>query len=501
MSLRRNVIANYLGQGWTGIIGIVLIPLYIRSLGIEAYGLVGIFGVLQAAMSLLDVGMTPTLNREMARFEAGARTAESICDLLRSLELIYIGIGTVIVAVIAQAAPWLADHWLKVEKLPHSVVAETLVIMAFVIALRAWEQAYRGAIQGMQQQVWLNAVQAVFATLRWVGVLGILYWVSNTVAAFFIWQGLISALTVAAYGWQTHRWMPQIIRRAQFSLAALREVAQFTGALAATTVLSIILTQVDKLILSKLFTLDVFGYYTLATTSAAVLAPFVYPMSYALYPRLSEQLARGDEAGAAVTYQKASQFVSALIFPVAIMLAFFARMVLVAWTRNPVLAQNVAPILRLQVLGNLCNALMIAPGMLLLAYGWAGLNVRVNLAALFFIVPALLLVVPQFGPTGASATWLALNAGYVLVVIPIMHRRLLRDQMWQWYRDAVGLPMVVASVIAGVLAIVIPQTLDRITTLFTLAGASLLVMFFVVLATPAMRITAIQHLAAWRARR
>src|SRR6202041_2057834 len=114
--------------------------------------------------------------------------------------------------------------------------------------------------------------------------------------------------------------------------------------------------------------------------------------------------------------------------------------------------------------------------------------------------PALLLAVPKFGPAGASAVWLALNASYVLVVIPILHHRLLRDQMWRWYRDAVGIPMVTASVAAGLLVIVIPQTRDRVATFVVLAAAGLLVTCMVALATPAMRVTAIQQLAAWRAR-
>lgn len=41
--LKRNLIANYLGQGWTALMGLAFIPLYIRYLGIEAYGLIGLF--------------------------------------------------------------------------------------------------------------------------------------------------------------------------------------------------------------------------------------------------------------------------------------------------------------------------------------------------------------------------------------------------------------------------------------------------------------------------
>ncbi|MBS1199036.1 MAG: polysaccharide biosynthesis protein, partial [Proteobacteria bacterium] len=41
--LRRNLIANYLGQGWAAIMGMAFVPLYIKYLGVESYGLIGLF--------------------------------------------------------------------------------------------------------------------------------------------------------------------------------------------------------------------------------------------------------------------------------------------------------------------------------------------------------------------------------------------------------------------------------------------------------------------------
>ncbi len=37
MSLKKNVIANYLGQGWRVLVELAFIPLYIKFLGIEAF--------------------------------------------------------------------------------------------------------------------------------------------------------------------------------------------------------------------------------------------------------------------------------------------------------------------------------------------------------------------------------------------------------------------------------------------------------------------------------
>lgn len=55
MALKRNLIANYLGQAWRALMGLAFIPLYIHYLGIEAYGLIGLFATLQVCLGLLDM--------------------------------------------------------------------------------------------------------------------------------------------------------------------------------------------------------------------------------------------------------------------------------------------------------------------------------------------------------------------------------------------------------------------------------------------------------------
>jgi len=91
--MKANVIANYCGQAWRILMQLAFVPVYIRYLGIESYGLIGIFTLLLAWLTLLDVGMRPALFREMARFTAGAHNAQSIRDLLRSVEIVVVAIA------------------------------------------------------------------------------------------------------------------------------------------------------------------------------------------------------------------------------------------------------------------------------------------------------------------------------------------------------------------------------------------------------------------------
>ena len=43
MQLKKNIVANYFGQGWSVLMGVLFIPLYIKELGAESYGLIGFF--------------------------------------------------------------------------------------------------------------------------------------------------------------------------------------------------------------------------------------------------------------------------------------------------------------------------------------------------------------------------------------------------------------------------------------------------------------------------
>jgi O-antigen/teichoic acid export membrane protein len=81
------------------------VPLYIHFLGIEAYGLMGIFATLQAIFGLLDMGLSTTLNREMARLSVQSHGGQQMRNLVQTLEGGYWAIGMVIGVIVLTLAP------------------------------------------------------------------------------------------------------------------------------------------------------------------------------------------------------------------------------------------------------------------------------------------------------------------------------------------------------------------------------------------------------------
>lgn len=474
----RNLLANYLGSAWTGLMGFVFIPLYVRYLGIEAYGLIGVFATLQAVFMVLDMGMAPTLSREAARFQAGAHSPQGIRELVHAAERVYGAMALAIAAGLAVASPWLAGEWLRPQVLATATVAQALMAMGVVIALRWLATLYRSAIQGLQDQVWLNLATSGFATLRGLGVIPVL-WLSPTVQAFFVYQAVLTGLEALVLALRMRGLLPVAPAPLRFRWQALRDIWRFAAGMSGITVLAVLLTQTDKLLLSRLLPLAEFGHYALASTLAAALYVLVAPLNNAVYPRLTELVVRGDQQELANAYHRYCQALTLAVVPAALVMALFSNHLLLLWSRDPVLTDAVAPLVSLLVIGNMLNGLMNLPYSLQLAHGWTRLTLTVNLVAVVVLAPAIYLSVKAFGVIAAPIVWIVLNSGYVAMTVPLMHRKLLSAEMWRWYGADVLVPALAASAGVGIvwLAMSAPasgQPLSSVVPLLSSVAMSLL---------------------------
>lgn len=480
--VKRNLIANYLGQGWIALMGLAFIPLYIKYLGIEAYGLIGLFVVLQAWLALLDMGMTPTLGREMARFTGGGHSAVSIRDLLRSVEWIAAGMALLLALGIWAASGWLASDWLRAEKLSVNAVAKAFAIMGVVTALRFVEGIYRNCIMGLQRQALFNAVNAALATVRGLGAVGILIWVSPTIEAFFIWHGVVSFATLLILAGITYRVIPYGERGGRFSLPALRAVWRFAGGAVAISMVALILTGIDRILLSTLLTLSEYGSYMLAIAVASAITMFVGPVVSAVYPRMCELIEKNDKVQLVSIYHHGAQLVTVVAGSAAILIAMFSKPVLLLWTRDVELANQTADLLSVLVLVQLVSALMYMPHYVQLAHGWTSLELKIYLVALVFIVPLIFWSAPRYGAIGTAWVLLALGLGQLIIGLPLMFRRIIKTEKREWFVHDIVIPLTAAAIVAGLARTVFSVSSSDVEQLLMLATISICTIFVAAMA-------------------
>ena len=269
MDLKRNIIASYATQIYVTLVGILILPLYLKYMGAEAYGLVGFFTMLQAWFNLLEMGLTPTVARETARFHGGATDALSYRRLLRALQLIFFTVALLGGGAMFMFSGVIADRWLNVQTLPLAQVELALQLMAVGVALRWMSGLYRGCISGAEHLVWLGGFNALIASLRFLGVMPVLIWIDSSPKTFFIYQTSIAIIEFAGLFLKAKKIKPKLLSAEFIGWApktltiTLRENLGFSMSIAFTSSAWVIVSHTDKLLLSKFLSLSDYGYFTL----------------------------------------------------------------------------------------------------------------------------------------------------------------------------------------------------------------------------------------------
>jgi O-antigen/teichoic acid export membrane protein len=446
---KLDLAANFAGVGWSFLIQIACIPLYLRFLGVEAYGLIGFYLMLQAILQVLDFGLSPTMNREMARYSVQPEKAAEARDLVRTLEAGYWLIGIAIGAVMLAAAPVIATDWIKASTIPVHDVRHTVMLMG-VLAVFQWPASfYQGGLMGLGRQVLYNGLSISLSTLSNGGAVLVLWRVSPTIQAFFLWLVAVNAAKVillATFLWKS---LPPATRPPQFDSRQVRNIWHFAAGMSGITACALILTQSDKVILSKLLSLKMFGYYTLAGMFGAGLSMIVGSVSNTIFPRFSALVVAGNEEALKHLYHRCTQLMAVLILPLAAVLALFSTDILQLWTGNAEVARNAGPIASVLVVGTALNGLMFLPYTLQLAYGWTSIGLRINIFLTVTLVPAIWIMATHYGAVGAASVWVALNCIYMAIGVPLTHRRLLRGETSRWLAEDVGLSLTAGLLVAG----------------------------------------------------
>ena len=482
-----NILANLLGQSWSVIVSIAVIPLYIKFLGIEAYGLLGFYMMLQGALQVLDLGLSPTMNRELARYSTMPEKAGEARDLVRTLEVGYWLLGMVLGAAVAGAAPFFAHHWLNIGALPPEDVQTALMMMGVLVALQ-WPQSFYGSgLMGLQKQVLVNSVGIPMSTVSSGGAVLILWLVSPTITALLSWQILVSVIQVVLVTILLWRSLPSSGRPPRFSKNLIGNIWRFAAGMSGLTLTGLILTQLDKVILSRLLSLEMFGYYSLAGTVGRGLYVVITPIFNSIFPRLSALVAEGGGSQLKEVYHYGAQLMAVLVLPLAVLVSLFSYDVILLWTSNPETARNAAPIASLLVIGTALNGLMNLPYALQLAYGWTKLGLYINIFFIVTLVPLSIFMTMNYGAVGGASVWPMLNCFYMVIGVPLTHSRLLKGEGWQWLSLDVCFPLSATIMVLGPVRLLIDSPMSSRQTFLTLSISLLSAILVAAITTPNLR--------------
>ena len=430
--LKRNVIANYIGRFYSMIIGVVVLPIYLKYLGAEAYGLVGFFTMFISWMMLLDMGFSQVLSRETAILKDKLNGLIELKLTLRSVESMIFFVSIFVFILVLLSSEWIASHWLQVKELSFSTVKQCIELMGFMFILKWYVSLYDSLILGFEEQVWLNIYKIVISTIRFVGGLILVIYITNDILYYFLYQAIIAVIEFVTLNRKVYGNLP---KNAQFllpSISSIKKIAPFALGVAYTSGVWIVYTQLDKLLLSHYIALENYGYFTLVVLVSSAIMQFSSPLSQAILPRMTSLLSNGKEKEMLRLYHKGTQFISVIIFSVVGIVVKFSYELLYSWTGDKEASLWASPILSWYAMGNAILALAAFQYYLQFAYGNLKYHIRFNTYFPLVALPIVFYAVVNYGAFGAGVAWFAIQMITFLIWPPFIHQKFAKGIHFDW---------------------------------------------------------------------
>lgn len=406
MTIKRNILANYVGVGIAILAPILALPWYLGALGPKQFGLISFILMLQAVLGLLDAGMSQAVIREVTvRFDS-ANGRRSAALLLFGFERIYWIFALSVASVTLLLADPIAINWLKLDGLSIELGREAVYGAAVIFAVQFPGSIYRSLLVGAQAQVAFNSIMLLGVLLRHVGgVIVVLVW--PKVTAYLIWYALVSLLeTLVRNRWA---WSALGVKRneVKWDINELRSAWKLAAVMSGATLLGALTVQIDKIVLSRMVSIEQFGYYTIAAMVSAGMLQLIYPLVQALLPRAIQL--REDAVALRRLSIKLVQMISLIVGLGALIFVATGDWLLGVWLRNPLAVEAIYPLLAILLVGTALNAFYNVGYIFWIVHERPRRIFYVNFLALVLSMVLIPLLVTWQGTIGAAFGWLAIN--------------------------------------------------------------------------------------------
>lgn len=459
----QNVFWNFGAGVWLALLIILSTPWYISKLGLELYGVLSIWLVFQALMSFFDFGLGATIIREFAGSKLGSEGDFYRQDLLKTIEIFYWIIAAVLFSFLVIFSVFFSDNWFTFNISKNINIVYIMLLISCTLFFQFPSVLYFNGLIGLQNHKLMNILQISGNTLRY-GIGSLILFFHNDLIWFFSAQILVAILQTFVtryFLWKGINYTS--LYTPVFKLDLLRYSARFSGGMALTSIAAVMISNVDRIAISKILPVSELGKYAIAFTATGLLQLGIQPFYRAFFPRYSELYSLGDYEKLKTEYFFSNKMIAIIIISLGIICLFFAEDIFLSWMKINDLI--IIKAFRLLILGILCSGLGWLPAAMQQAQGWTSLHVKMIFGSILIGLPIMIFAIHFFGIIGGTVVWLIHGISDITLGLWLMHKRILKGELLRWYRTVIVPPVIISLPITYVSFLLKPHALGRVESI------------------------------------
>lgn len=417
-TLIRNIVWNLLGQGAPLFVALLVIPLLIRDLGTERFGVLLLAWMVVGYFTLFDLGLGRAMTKYTSEYLAKKAFPE-LNGLIWTSLLTLFAIGILGMAVIYSLAPYFVTRILVIPSTIQQEAIDAFGLLAFSLPIVVGTSAARGILEAQQRFGTVNAIAIPAGVANYLLPLAAIHITNDlTLVVLFLVAGRTMTWLLFLFFSLNSLEGLRVPRLPRISYAL--QLFQFGGWVTVSSIIGPLMTYMDRFMVGTVLTMSAVAYYATPydlVTKLGIIAPGIMGV---LFPVLiaSITLRQGDFWA---LHDRVTKFILLALAPIIVCALMFAQLFLGVWLGEE-FALNSKGVFQILSVGVLFNSLAVVPFTAIHAAGRADLSAKAHLVELPLYLSTLWFLVRYFGIEGVAFAWLLRVVLDYLLMFSIVRR-------------------------------------------------------------------------------
>lgn len=418
--LARNTIWNLIGNGAPMLVALFSIPVLIKGLGTDRFGMLTLVWALIGYATLFDLGLGRALT-QLAASRLGSGDEQEVPPLVWTSLLLMMLLGIVGAVVVELVSPWLVRRVLHVPSMLEHETVHSLYLLGLSIPVVISTAGLRGLLEAHQRFGLTSALRIPMGVFSFAGPLLVLPFSKSL---FPVVAVLVAGRVIA---WCAHlllclRVAPALRLGVVWQRAAVHPLLRFGGWMTVSNLVGPLMVTIDRFLIGSLLSVSAVAYY--ATPYEVITKLWLIPSALlgVMFPAFSTSFVQ-DRNRMARLFARSVKYLLVILFPMVLLVVVLAQDGLKLWL-GAEFAQRSARVLQWLAVGVFINSLAHVPFGMVQGVGRPDLTAKLHLVEVPAYLAALWWLTKTHGIEGAAITWTA-RAGVDALALFVLARRFL----------------------------------------------------------------------------
>ncbi len=397
--LARNSLMNFITGLTYSVCGVLIMPIVIRYLGVQRFGIFSLSWVVLGYFTLFDLGLSRATTKFVAE-AIGREERERISDFLWPTVIFQSLLGLMGAIFLILITPFLVERILNIPLGFISEAKSIFQLVAFSIPVVMLSSSFRGLLEAEQRFDLINAVNMPLGIATFIlPLLGVFLGFSLWGIALQLL--LIKVTSLLAWLFICGRRFHIFRHRVIFKRETITRLFSFGGWITVSALIIPVFVSSERFFIGMLSTLENVTYYTAPYEITTRLWVIPGGLSGVLFPAFSLLQGKNAYEHMNTIFRRSTKYFIIFIGLGVVIMAFFAQDILRIWLGGD-FAQRSTLVFQVLLISLLVSSLANIPYSLIYGVGRPDIMAKLNIIELLAFLPFVFFMVKIWGIKGAA---------------------------------------------------------------------------------------------------